>query len=186
MEPFLGQVMLFAGNFAPRGWAFCNGQLMSIAQNTALFSILGTTYGGDGITTFALPDLRGRSPVAWGQGPGLSPIDIGEKAGTESVTLALGNMPIHTHPATPALTAAQPASNHPGDTDTPGPTTVPAAAGGNTIYSNNDPDTSFKGGPVSGSINVGTAGGSQPFANRSPYLAMSYVIALEGIFPSRG
>jgi microcystin-dependent protein len=72
MEPFLGQLMLFAGNFAPRGWAFCNGQLMSIAQNTALFSILGTTYGGDGITTFALPDLRGRSPVAWGQGPGLS------------------------------------------------------------------------------------------------------------------
>lgn len=186
MDPFLGQLMLFAGNFAPRGWAFCNGQLMSIAQFSALFSILGTTYGGDGITTFALPDLRGRSPIGWGQGPGLSSFTIGEASGTEHVTLTAGNLPIHSHSATAALSAAQAASNHPGDTDTPGPTTVPAAAGGSTIYSNSDPDTSLKASAVTGSINVGTAGGSQPFANRPPYLAMSFIIAIEGIFPSRG
>src|SRR5438105_10342167 len=96
-EPFLGQIMLFGGNFAPRGWAFCNGQIMSIAQNTALFSLLGTTYGGDGITTFALPDLRGRAPVGQGQGPGLSNITLGEASGTESITLTIANMPGHNH-----------------------------------------------------------------------------------------
>ena len=98
-SPFIGQITLFAGNFAPRGWAFCNGQLLSIAQNTALFSILGTTYGGNGQTTFALPDLRGRVPVHAGQGPGLSNYDLGQQGGAESVTLTTAQMPAHTHPA---------------------------------------------------------------------------------------
>src|SRR6185503_14662217 len=96
-EPFIGEIIMFAGNFAPRGWAFCEGQLLSIAQNSALFSILGTTYGGDGQTTFALPDLRGRAPMQWGQGPGLTPRFLGESSGAENVTLISTQMPAHTH-----------------------------------------------------------------------------------------
>lgn len=100
-DPFLGEISWFAGNFAPRGWAFCNGQLLSIAQNTALFSLLGTIYGGDGRTTFALPDMRGRSPMHFGTGPGLSARQIGERGGTEANTLSVGNLPAHTHTITP-------------------------------------------------------------------------------------
>src|SRR3954468_23228168 len=96
-EPFLGEIRMFGGNFAPRGWAFCNGQILSIAQNTALFSLLGTTYGGNGQTTFGLPDLRGRVAVSAGQGPGLSNYSLGELAGSESVTLTSANMPAHNH-----------------------------------------------------------------------------------------
>src|SRR5438270_2669849 len=96
-EPFLGEIRMFGGNFAPRGWSLCNGQLLPIAQNTALFSLLGTTYGGNGQTTFALPDLRGRVPLHWGQGPGLSNYDLGEQTGTESVTLLSTQMPAHSH-----------------------------------------------------------------------------------------
>src|SRR5262245_42833413 len=102
MDSFIGSIILFAGNFAPRGWAFCQGQILSIAQNTALFSILGTTYGGNGQTTFALPDLRGRVPIGTGQGPGLSNIDLGEQSGSENVTLLASNMPPHTHDYIPA------------------------------------------------------------------------------------
>src|SRR4051812_4210500 len=98
-EPFLAEIVMFAGNFAPRGWAFCNGQILSIAQNTALFSLLGTTYGGNGQTTFSLPDFRGRSPVGTGQGPGLATIDLGEVSGAEAVTLLTTQMPVHTHTA---------------------------------------------------------------------------------------
>src|SRR5215207_9632471 len=96
-EPFIGEIRMFGGNFAPRGWAFCEGQLLSIAQNTALFSILGTTYGGNGTTTFALPDLRGRVPIQPGQGPGLSPYTLGQMSGQENVTLLITNIPAHTH-----------------------------------------------------------------------------------------
>src|SRR6478736_5724856 len=96
-DPFVGEIRLFAGTFAPKGWAFCNGQLMSISQNTALFSLLGTTYGGDGKTTFALPDLQGRLPMHFGQGPGLSNRDLGEKAGSETVALTTSQMPLHGH-----------------------------------------------------------------------------------------
>src|SRR6478672_10112699 len=96
-EPFLAEIIMFAGNFAPRGWAFCQGQILSIAQNTALFSLLGTTYGGNGQTTFALPDLRGRVPVGTGQGPGLSNYDLGQVSGSESVTLTVSQMPAHNH-----------------------------------------------------------------------------------------
>src|SRR5690349_13883210 len=105
-EPFIGEIIMFAGNFAPRGWAFCQGQILSIAQNTALFSILGTTYGGNGQTTFALPDFRGRVPVGQGQGPGLSSYVLGEVSGTESTTLLTTNMPVHNHGLTQAKAKA--------------------------------------------------------------------------------
>ena len=164
-EPFIGSVILFAGNFAPRGWAFCNGQILSIAQNTALFSLLGTTYGGNGQTTFALPDLRGRVPLHFGQGPGLSSYALGQSAGTESVTLNLNQMPAHTH--------SQPATNAGQNTNRPN-AAVPARGGvyaASTDGSALDPTTS--------------AGGSQPHTNIQPYLALNYIIALEGIYPSR-
>src|SRR6187551_576055 len=124
MESFIASIILFAGNFAPRGWAFCQGQILSIAQNTALFSILGTTFGGNGQTTFALPDLRGRVPMHWGQGPGLTNRTLGEIGGTENVTLTVNNLPSHTHVST--LTAAQPSSNLAGNADSPNGN-IPAA-----------------------------------------------------------
>jgi microcystin-dependent protein len=164
-EPFIGSIVLFAGNFAPRGWAFCNGQILSIAQNTALFSILGTTYGGNGQTTFALPDLRGRVPVSQGQGPGLSNYSLGETAGVESVTLLQQQMPTHTH--------TQPASNGQQTTNRPNGA-VPAQGG---VYASAGDGSALD--PTS------PAGGSQPHENRPPYLALNYIIALEGIFPSR-
>lgn len=164
-EPFLGSIVLFAGNFAPRGWAFCNGQILAISQNTALFSLLGTTYGGNGQTTFALPDLRGRAAISAGQGPGLANYSLGESAGEETVTLNVNQIPAHQH--------AQPASNAEQDTNRPG-NAVPAKGGvyaGSTDGATLDPTT--------------IAGGSQPHDNRSPFLALNYIIALQGIFPSR-
>ena len=164
-EPFLGSILLFGGNFAPRGWAFCNGQLLPINQNTALFSLLGTTYGGNGQTTFALPDLRGRTPIHFGQGPGLSNYSEGEMGGAESVTLISTQMPAHQH--------TQPASN--GDEGTNRPNGAVPARGG--VYT-----------PASdGSALAPTtiAGGNQPHENSAPFLALNYIIALEGIFPSR-
>src|SRR5688572_15936308 len=110
-EPFLAQIMMFGGNFAPRGWALCNGQILSIAQNTALFSILGTTYGGNGQTTFALPDLRGRVPIHPGQGPGLSSYSLGQSAGTETVTLTINEMPTHLHMSSAVLRASSQAAD---------------------------------------------------------------------------
>lgn len=172
MDPLLASIILFAGNFAPRGWAFCQGQILPIAQNTALFSLLGTTYGGNGQTTFALPDLRGRSPIGPGQGPGLGPIDLGESGGAQSTTLLAANMPVHTH----ALNAIV----EPGDSSTPT----------NGLLANSGAlDKEFK---VATNANtpmhptaISTAGGSQPFSITSPYLGLNYIIALEGIFPSR-
>jgi microcystin-dependent protein len=164
-EPFLGSIILFGGNFAPRGWAMCNGQILPISQNTALFSLLGTTYGGNGQTTFALPDLRGRAPIGFNQGPGLSLYQLGETGGAESITLLASQMPAHQH--------LQPASNADQDTNRPN-NAVPAKGGaysGTSDGSNLDPTS--------------PSGGNQPHENRSPYLAMNYIIALEGIFPSR-
>jgi microcystin-dependent protein len=158
MEPFIGQIMLFAGNFAPRGWALCNGQLLAIAQYSALFSILGTTYGGNGQTTFALPDLRGRAPIHFGQGPGLSNYDLGQHGGAESVTLTPANLPPHTH----GLQFAPDASGDPANG-------IAAAATSEKLHA--------------GATQV--AGAGQPFDNRAPYTVMNYCIALEGIYPSR-
>jgi microcystin-dependent protein len=164
-EPILGSIMLFAGNFAPRGWALCEGQILPISQNTALFSILGTTYGGDGTSNFALPDLRGRAPVGWGQGPGLSDYVIGETGGAEDVTLLETEIPAHTHNQ-PATAGAE-TTNRPN-------AAIPAEGG---VYAATSDGSQFAA--------TTSAGGGQPHENRTPYLAMTYVIALEGIFPSR-
>lgn len=175
-EPYLGEISLFAGNFAPRGWAFCNGQLLAISQNTALFSILGTTYGGNGQTTFALPDLRGRAPLSAGQGPGLSDYQLGEAGGQETVTLLSAQIPAHTHSLN--------AFNDKGDQSLPG-NNVPAVV----VDSSNgtaNAYTASSANTVMSPTAIGATGGNQPHENRQPYLALNYIIALEGIFPSRG
>jgi microcystin-dependent protein len=175
MDPYIGEIRMFAGNFPPRGWAFCNGQILSIAQNTALFSILGITYGGNGQTTFALPNLQGRSPMHWGTGPGLSARTLGEMSGSETVTLISSQMPAHTH-----LLSASSSSG-----------TAPAPTGNFTAaYTDpvsGDPLNLF-GTVANTTMNpaaVSAAGGSQPHNNMSPYLCVSFIIALEGIFPPR-
>ena len=181
-DPYLAQVTIFAGNFAPKNWAFCRGQLLPIAQNTALFSLLGTMYGGNGQTTFALPDLRGRAAIHQGQGPGLSLYDIGQMSGVESVTILQNQMPLHTHSFTSA-TGGPAASNVPGITDLPG-NNYPAPVNGSGNAYSTSPSPASMG---STTINVMTpiAGSSMPFNNRSPYLAMNYIICVFGIFPSR-
>jgi microcystin-dependent protein len=173
-EPYLATIAMFAGNFAPRGWAFCSGQLLSIAQNTALFSLLGTTFGGNGQTTFGLPDLRSRGPVGTGQGPGLSNIALGEAAGSETVTLTTANMPTHNHTVgcdNGGSSLLTPAGNIPGVSDDRNASV--------TIYSANAPNATMN------VATIGNAGGNQPFNNRNPYLGINFIIALEGIFPSR-
>lgn len=169
-EPFIGQIIMFAGNFAIRGYAMCNGQILSIAQNTALFAILGTTYGGNGTTTFGLPNLQSRVPVHFGQGPGLSPHSLGEQGGSESVTLTQPQMPQHTHTSTLKASTGE-------ATDTE-PTNQYLATGNSYTGTAN---TLLN--PSAGV--VGIAGGSQPHENLQPYLALNFLIALEGIFPSR-
>jgi len=178
MEPFLGEIKMWGGNFAPRGFAFCNGQLLSIAQNTALFSLLGTTYGGDGQSTFALPNFQGRLPMHWGTGPGLTPKVLGEAAGEEDVTLLITEIPSHNH----LLNAG---------------TGQSAGSGINTPTNNyngvyTDPNTgsaydtySTVKDTVMNPMAVAPSGGNQPHDNMPPYLCVSFIIALEGIFPSR-
>ncbi len=172
MDEFIGIVKIFAGNFAPRGWAYCNGQLMSIAQNEALYAILGTTYGGDGVTTFGLPDLRGRTPIGPGQGKGLTNRVLGEASGVETVTLLTTSMPAHTHLAS-AVTAVS-------DKATPGGNLWATEATGSTLqFSDQAPNTAMS--PRA----IGAAGGSQPHDNMQPYLGISFIICLEGLFPSQ-
>jgi microcystin-dependent protein len=175
MEPFIGQLMLVGFNFAPRGWAFCNGQLLSIAQNTALFSLLGTTYGGDGITTFALPDLRGRAPLHFGQGPGLSNYVQGESTGSESVTLLITNLPAHNHPVL--------ANNGVGNTNSPEGAVL---AGYGSSVPPEGPYTNASANTTLSPSAVGPTGGSQPMSVLQPLLVLNWIIATEGIFPSRG
>jgi microcystin-dependent protein len=171
-SPFLGEIKMFGGNFAPRGYAFCNGQILSIAQNTALFSLLGTTYGGNGQTTFALPNLQGRAPMHWGQGPGLIPRNLGEIGGTETVTLTQTEMPQHTH----ALNANGAAGT---DGVPAGNVVLAASTARDKLYSVNGVTASLS------VQSIGTAGSSLPHNNMQPYLAVSFIIALQGIFPSR-
>lgn len=174
-EPFIGEVRMFGGNFAPRGWAFCNGQLMSISQNTALFSLLGTTYGGDGQTTFALPNLQGRFPMHWGNAPGLTQRTLGELSGSESVTLLVNQMPAHTHGASAVTTD--------GNTDNPTGAVWARGVDGSSNplsnYSDATPNAAMKNGAIA------PAGGNQPTPVMNPFLCVSFIIALEGIFPSR-
>lgn len=166
-DPFLGEIKIVPYNFAPRGWAFCNGQILPIAQNTALFSLLGTTFGGNGQTTFALPDLRSRVPLHSGQGPGLSSYSLGQVGGTESVTLTVNEMPSHPHLAEATQGAAT--GTRPGNS-------FPATGGSYSSTSD---------GTVMNPSFIKPAGGSQPHNNIQPYLALNFCIALTGIFPSR-
>ena len=174
-EPFLGEIRMFGGNFAPTGWALCQGQLMSIQQNAALFSILGTTFGGNGTTTFALPDLQGRVPVSQGQGPGLSPYTPGQAAGSENVTLQQSQMPAHTHSANGNSGAANQTS--PAGSVWAAP--LDSGGGAGTGYSNAAPNAAMS--PAA----IGLAGGNQPFSVIQPYLCVTFIIALNGIYPSR-
>ena len=176
-EPYIGEISMFAGNFPIRGYAFCQGQLLSIAQNTALFSILGTTYGGNGQTTFALPDLRGRAPIGQGQGSGLSPQTLGQMAGSETVTLLSTQMPAHTHTATVTPRGVSDAGN------TAVPTGAYPANTGALDKEYNTSGTLVNMGAAT--VTVDAAGGSQPHNNMTPYLVIYFLIALEGLFPSR-
>lgn len=169
MDPYIGQIMLFGGTFAPRGWATCDGQLLSIQQNSALFSILGTTYGGDGKTTFALPDLRGRLPMHPGSGPGLSSRKLGQKSGHETQTLAVAQMPAHNHQVNAVTDAGAAAS----------PTGKLLAAGSNIYHRGNAGNTTMEDDMLSPS------GGGQPVDVTQPALCVQFVIALQGLYPSR-
>jgi microcystin-dependent protein len=180
MEGTIAEIRMFAGTFAPRSWAFCAGQILSIAQNTALFSILGTTYGGNGQTTFALPDLRGRTPVGAGQGPGLSNISLGQVSGSETVTLLTTQMPAHTHTLTGNVTM-QVNNDTAGLTDDA--TNRRFGAIGNVFTSATTDLVNMA--PLNSTLAIGIAGNSQPVPIRNPYLGMNYIICLEGIFPSR-
>lgn len=169
-EPFVGEIRMFAGTFAPQGWAFCDGQLLAISENDALFSLLGTIYGGDGQTTFGLPDLRGRLPVHAGSGPGLSPRNLGSNGGAESVTLTTNQLPSHTHAATGS--GASGTDANPGGNFLAGSTVV-------APYVQETPDTPFA------ATAITATGGNQPHANLMPYLCVHFIIALFGIYPSR-
>ncbi len=170
MEGYIGQIVLFAGNFAPQNWAFCHGQIMNIAENTALFSIIGTMCGGNGTTNFALPDLRSRVPVGAGQGNGLSNVVEGEMDGSETTTLLISNMPMHTHNVQ--------ASNQFTGIDHPAGKYLGASSNDNGFY-DDTANTSMAGDMIA------PAGGNQPFDIRQPYLGLNYIICLYGIFPSR-
>ena len=184
-NPFLAEIRLFAGNFPPKGWALCAGQLLPINQNQALFSLLGTSYGGNGQTNFALPDLRGRAPVGVGQGSGLQNYDIGQKTGAETATLAIAQMPSHTH-TVGVGTLAIAAASTPGNQQSP-ENAVPAAeaVGVTATYSTATPDIAMSPAALTGAPAVTATGGGQPVSLMQPSLVVTYIIALVGIFPSR-
>jgi microcystin-dependent protein len=170
-EPFLGEIRLFPYTFAPVGWALCDGQILSISQNTALFSLIGTIYGGDGQSTFALPDLRGRVAVSAGQAPGLSAYEVGETGGLETVSLSRRQMPAHNHEMAvngPNSGSANPSNRYLGRASSG--TTYAGTSNGKTL----NPDA------------IARSGGGQPHENRPPHLTLNYCIALEGIFPAHG
>ena len=182
MEPFfIGEIQYFAGNFAPRNWAFCDGSLLSISQYTALFSILGTTYGGDGRTTFRLPDLRGRVPVGEGSGPGLPPIRLGQTGGTETNTLITNQLPSHNHPATAKVGYR----NEAGDETSPEGGSLAISPDSAQIYSADDPTGTDALNNGSVNISLGNTGGGQSVNNVQPYLCVNFIIALTGTYPSR-
>lgn len=171
-DQFVAEIRIFPFNFPPTGWAFCNGQLMPISQNTALFSLLGTTYGGDGKSTFALPDMQGNAPMQPGQGQGLSLRDLGEMSGVESITLLVSEIPLHTHSLR--------ASIEPGDNRLPSPTVALSTSTGAFAYVSGSPalqQMAFQALPP--------AGGGLPHNNMQPYLTLNFCIALQGIFPQR-
>ncbi|EHK54095.1 phage tail protein [Allomesorhizobium alhagi] len=171
-DPFVAEIRIFPFNFAPKGWAWCDGQLLPLSQNTALFSLLGTTYGGNGKSNFALPDLQGRAPMHPGQGPGLSLHDLGETGGSETVTLLESEMPAHSHSVT--------AQNAPGNRTNPVGNSFARLSSGNTYI----PPTGAPIVPMSDQT-LAPAGGDQPHNNLQPYLTCYFCIALQGVFPPR-
>ena len=170
-DPFLAEIRIFPFNFAPRGWAWCDGQLLPISQNTALFALLGTAYGGNGLSNFALPDLQGSAPMQPRQGPGLSDHALGENGGVETVTLLASEIPAHSHAMSADIIDLA-------DTSTPGPAAVYAQSASGTLYQDTA-DTQLA--PAA----LAAAGGSQPHNNMQPYLTCNFNIALQGIFPQR-
>ncbi|WP_217875909.1 phage tail protein [Flavobacterium sp. FPG59] len=177
MEGTMSEIRLFAPNFEPKYWAFCAGQILAINTNQALFSLLGTTYGGNGVQTFALPDLRGRVPMGTGAGT-VDQYQLGEISGANNVTATLANLPSHTHVGTGSYTIL--AYSDEGDNGSPTGNSLAALAG---LYSTKTPDTSLR--PINASITIGINGGNQPIPVQQPYLGMNYIICLMGIFPSR-
>lgn len=208
-DPYLGEIRMAGFNFNPYGWALCQGQVVPLSQNTALFALLGTVYGGDGVTTFALPDLRGRAPVGQGQGPGLSPYEIGEKAGAESTTQLISNMPIHNHVVQSAVSSTLGASSALQVVNIDATSPQPIAGGClgivndgggatlNLYHSGNDGNgnplprvnLASQTVPLSGSVavnnTVGVTGGSIPISLLNPYITLNFIIAMQGIFPTR-
>ena len=196
MEGTIGEIRMFAGTFAPKYWAYCDGRLISISSNTAFFSILGTTYGGNGSTTFAVPDLRGRVAVGTGTGNGLSNVQLGQMSGTETVALFITQIPAHNHTATAGTggtgTATLNAVTANGNTQSPSGNYIAASrtasvasyiASGTTAAMNAGSITLSN--ITAGAPTIGITGGSQPHSNMQPYLGMNYVICMMGIFPSR-
>jgi microcystin-dependent protein len=173
--PILGCIFIFAGNFAPRGYALCQGQILSIQQNAALFSLLGTTYGGNGTSTFALPDLRGRAPIGTGAGPGLSPIVEGELGGTQTASILTSNLPAHNH----ALNASTASGSQPLPTGNLLASVIDSNAGQSLAYVNTAGNTTMN--PSA----IGMAGSNIPLSIQNPFLGINYIIATQGIFPSR-
>ena len=193
MDPFIGQIIMFAGNFAPKDWAFCDGQILPIAQNQALFAILGTQYGGDGRNTFALPDFRGRAPIGTGLAPGLTDRRLGERAGYETTSLTQANLPAHTHTAIMEnqevnVNVSVNAYAQNGGEDSPHDNYWAGASEEYSATSN----TVMNAGAVTATasltnstISVGNTGNNIPFNNMQPFIGMNYIICLQGIFPSR-
>ncbi|HYC92386.1 MAG TPA: tail fiber protein [Thermoanaerobaculia bacterium] len=171
-DPFVAEIRIFPFNFAPKGWAWCDGQLLPLSQNTALFSLLGTTYGGNGKSNFALPDLQGRAPMHPGQGPGLSLHDLGETGGSETVSLLESEIPAHSH-------AMRAATQDNADVNLVTPTASFAGSTGGTIYQTTS-NTQMS------ANTLAPAGGDQPHNNLQPYLTFYFCIALQGVFPPRG
>jgi microcystin-dependent protein len=168
-SPYIGQIMMVGFSFAPRNWAFCNGQLMAISENEVLFTLIGTTYGGDGQTTYALPDLRGRVPIGVGQGQGLGAYQFGQVGGQESPTLNVTQLPAHTHVYNPSTSQGEPTTEHP-------ESSYPAPEGYYATTANAAP---------MGPPTLAAAGGSQPHNNIQPFLGINFIISLFGIFPSQ-
>lgn len=199
-DAFIGQIMIFAGNFAPRNWAFCDGQLLTIAQNTALFSILGTTYGGDGRVTFGLPDLRGRAPVHPGQGPGLSNVILGQAWGVQNTSLTVSQLPSHAHPiaalpVTGTVTGTINCYSQAGDSRAPGGNLLAGDNSGDKMYQSGAtaPNGALATSAFTGALSGGTTaasitgimGSNTPVAIQPPSLGVYFIICLFGIFPSR-
>jgi microcystin-dependent protein len=181
--PFIGQIELFGFSFAPLGWAFCDGSLLPINQYDALFALLGTTYGGDGQTTFGLPDLRGRVAVGQGTGPGLSPVTVGQMAGEAAVTLNTNQIPAHQHPTTVTINAGGDANLSNVATGKVLASEVRSATTPPSMYTDSANGTTLR--ADAASVTTGIVGDSQPHDNMQPYLGMNYCISLQGIFPSR-